>query len=45
MMEGTVVEKKGWFVLVRSSRENVKDSRTEDEFSDPKYKLCLWVSL
>ena len=38
VMEGTIEDKKGWFVLVRRTRENIGDNRAEDEFSDPKNK-------
>ena len=45
VMEGTIEEKKGWFVLVRRIRENIGDKRTQDEFSDPKNKLRAWAGL
>ena len=44
-MEGTIEDKKGWFVLVRRTRENIGDNRTHDEFSDPKNKLRAWAGL
>ena len=43
-MEMTVAEK-GWFVLVRRTRKNLGDTRTEDEFSDEKSKLRAWVGI
>ena len=45
VMEGTLSDKKGWFVLVRRARENLNDNRTEDEFSDEKSRLRVWVGL
>ena len=45
VMDGTISESKGWFLLVRQLRENIKDRRTEDEFSDPKISLRAWVCL
>ena len=45
VMEGTIEDKKGWFVLVRRTRENIGDNRTQDEFSDPKNKLRAWAGL
>ena len=36
VIEGTVAERKGWLVLIRTARENMGDTRTSDEFSDKK---------
>lgn len=43
--EGTVVEKKECFVLIRQARETNGDDRTADGFSNPKSSLQKWVSL
>ena len=43
--EGTVAERKGWLVLIRTARENMGDTRTTDEFSDKKSSLRRWVGL
>ena len=45
VMKGDVSDKKGWFVLVRTVRENMGDNRTLDEFSDPKSSLRAWVGM
>ena len=45
VMEGTLSGKKGWFVLVRRTRENINDRSTEDEFSNEKSRLRGWVGL
>ena len=45
VMEGAIADKKGWFVLVRRTRENQGDNRTQDEFSDTKNKLRAWVGM
>ena len=39
VMKGDVADKKGWFVLIRTVRENSGDHRTRGEFSDPKSSL------
>ena len=45
VMEGNLSGKKGWFVLVRKTRENLNDRSTEDEFSSEKSRLRGWVGL
>ena len=45
VLEGSIEDKKGWFVLVRRTRENLGDNRIQDEFSDPKNKLRAWVGM
>ena len=45
VMKGDVSDKKGWFVLIRTVRENIGDDRTRDEFSDPKSSLRSWVGM
>ena len=45
ILEGTVSERKGWLVLIRTARENMGDNRTSDEFSDSKSCLRRWVDL
>lgn len=45
VMEGSVSNKKGWFVLVRTTRKNLRDIRTEDDFPDEMSKLRAWVGL
>ena len=44
-MEGSIEDKKGWFVLVRRTREYLKDVSTQDKFSNPKNKLRAWVGM
>ena len=44
-LEGTIEDKKWWFVLGRRTRENIGDNRTEDEFSNPMNKLRAWAGL
>ena len=39
VIEGTVVDRKLWFIIARRAREILGDTRTEDEFSDDKRKL------
>jgi hypothetical protein len=45
VLDSTVAEKKGWFVLVRKARENMGDERVVDEFSAPDSSLRTWVGL
>ena len=45
VIEGTVAERKGWLVLIRTARENMGDTRISDEFSDKKSTLRRWVGL
>ena len=45
VMEGTTLERKGWFVLIRRARELQPHCEIEDEFSDPKSGLRKWVGL
>ena len=45
VMEGTIEDKKGWFVLVKRTRENLEENRIQDEFSDPKNKLRGWIGM
>ena len=45
VIAGTVEEKKGLFVLIRTTRVNLGDDRIVDEFSDPKSSLRKWVGL
>ena len=45
VMEGTIEGNKGWFVLIRRTRENLGDNRIQDELSDPKNKLRGWVGM
>jgi hypothetical protein len=45
VLDSTVAEKKGWFVLVRKARENMGDERVVDEFSAPESSLRTWVGL
>ena len=45
VIAGTVEEKKGLFVLIRTTRVNLGDDRIVDEFSDPKISLHKWVGL
>ena len=45
VLDGLVSESKGWFKLVNKSRENRRDRRIEDNFTDPKSSLRVWVGL
>ena len=45
VLEGTVAERKGWLVLIRTARENIGDTRTTDKFSDKKISLRRWVGM
>lgn len=45
MMNETVTERKGWFLLVMQARENMRGDMTDDEFTDPKCKSRAWVGL
>ena len=45
VLDSSVAEKKGWFVLVRKARENIGDERVVDEFSAPDSSLRTWVGL
>ena len=45
VMKCDVADKKGWFVLIRTVRENNGDDQTRDEFSDPKSALRAWVGM
>ena len=45
VMEGTLSNKKGWFLLVRRAGEILNDNRTEDELSDENSRLRVWVGL
>ena len=38
-----MAERKGWFVLVRKSRENIGDDRIVDEFFTSNGSLRAWV--
>lgn len=39
IMERSVEDKKGWFVLVRRIRGNMGDNITQDKFSNPKKQI------
>ena len=43
VLEGTTVERKGWFVLVRRARELLQNYEIRDEFSDPNSSLRKWA--
>ena len=43
VLEGTTVERKGWFVLVRRARELLPNYENRDEFSDPNSSLRKWA--
>ena len=45
VLEGSIEDKKGWFVQARRTRENLGDNRFQDEFSDPKNKMRAWVGM
>lgn len=45
VIEDTVVDTEGSFVLLRRTRKNLEDNRTVDELSDEKSKLRTWVVL
>ena len=34
VMEGPIEDKKGWFVMVRRTREDLGTTRTQDRFSN-----------
>ena len=45
VIDSTVADKNGQFVLIRKTREDLGDDRTEDKFSEEKVKLRKWVGL
>ena len=45
VLDSSVAEKKGWFVLVRKARENIDDERVVDKFSAPESSLRTCVGL
>ena len=45
ILDGSVADRKGWFVLIRTARENCGDDILEDEFSSSKSSLRKWVGL
>ena len=45
ILNGSVADRKGWFVLIRTARENCGDDSIEDEFSSPSSSLRKWVGL
>ena len=45
ILDGSVADQKGWFVLIGTDRENCGDEILEDEFSSSKCSLRAWVGL
>ena len=45
VMQGTVTDRKGWFVLVRRAREQLQGYVPLDAFSDQNGSLRTWVGL
>ena len=45
ILNGSVADRKGWFVLIRTARENCGEDSIEDEFSSPSSSLRKWVGL
>ena len=45
MLDGSVADRKIWFVLIRKAWENCGDGWVVDKFSAPKISLRAWVGL
>ena len=43
LMEGSTIERKGWFVMIRRARESQPNYEPLDEFSEPGHSLRKWA--
>ena len=43
LMEGSTIERKGWFVMIRRARESQPNYEPLDEFSEPGNSLRKWA--
>ena len=45
LLDGSVSDRKEWFILVRKARENIGNNRTEDEFTNTKSSIRAYAGL